>query len=159
PLGAFLSGGIDSSTIVAMMQAQSISAVKTFTIGFSEASRNEADYSKQIARYLGTEHTELYVSPQLAHDIIPLLPNIYDEPFADPSQIPTFLVSRLTCQDVTVSLSGDGGDELFGGYSLYQLGARRWRLLRYLPMTIRSLISQAVEFFTQLPPTSDRVLV
>jgi asparagine synthase (glutamine-hydrolysing) len=141
-VGAFLSGGIDSSTIVAMMQAQTTSTVKTFTIGFSEASYNEADHSKQIAQYLETKHTELYISPEEVRDIIPLLPSIYDEPFADPSQIPTFLVSRLARQTVTVSLSGDGGDELFGGYKEYLRGIRRWRLLRHLPPVVRTLVGQ-----------------
>jgi len=145
PVGAFLSGGIDSSIIAAMMQAQTTSTVKTFTIGFSEVSHNEADYAKQIAGHIGSEHTDVRLSPRDALGIIPLLPCIYDEPFADPSQIPTLLVSRLARQAVTVSLSGDGGDELFGGYKEYQLGLHRWRLLRRLSPRIRSLIREGVK--------------
>jgi asparagine synthase (glutamine-hydrolysing) len=139
PVGAFLSGGIDSSLIVAVMQAQQTSGVKTFTIAFNEASHDEGPHAAAMARHLGTEHTHLCVSPQEAQAAIPLMPRLYDEPFADSSQIPTFLVSRLARQRITVSLSGDGGDELFGGYEEYRVGARRWKVLRRLS-PVRPLI-------------------
>jgi asparagine synthase (glutamine-hydrolysing) len=132
PVGAFLSGGIDSSLIVALMQAQSTSGVKTFTIGFEEHGHNESEFASQVADHLGTEHTQLCLTSAQAREAIPLMATIYDEPFADPSQIPTFLVSKLARQQITVSLSGDGGDELFGGYDEYLLGGRRWRVLQSL---------------------------
>ncbi|KWN09023.1 asparagine synthase (glutamine-hydrolyzing) [Burkholderia ubonensis] len=144
PLGAFLSGGIDSSAIVALMQAQSSTPVDTFTIGFHEAGYDEAGYAKAVARHLGTRHTELYVTADHALAVVPKLPSIYDEPFSDASQIPTFLVSELTRRHVKVSLSGDGGDELFGGYTRYFLTPRLWRKLHRVPAAVRARIAAAL---------------
>ena len=133
PLGAFLSGGIDSSVIVAMMQSQSSNPIKTFTIGYSENDYSEAKHAKKIAKYLGTNHTEIYVSSKDAMDVIPKLPNVYDEPFSDSSQIPSFLVSKFAKQHVKVALSGDGGDELFCGYNRYLTATKFVPINNFIP--------------------------
>ena len=141
PLGAFLSGGIDSTTVVALLQAQSSRRVKTFTIGFHESDYQEAQHAAAVARHLGTEHSELYVTPRETRDVIPSLPMMYDEPFGDSSAVPTHLVSRFARQHVTVCLSGDGGDELFGGYTRYRKTEETWRSLSRIPGFARRLLS------------------
>ena len=137
PVGAFLSGGIDSSTIVALVQAQSARPVRTFAIGFHEDDYNEATYAKDVAAHLGTEHTELYVTPEEAMTAIPQLHVIYDEPFADASQIPTYLVALLARQSVSAGFTGDGGDELFYGYSRYRTASTWYRYIRGIPREVR----------------------
>ncbi len=144
PVGAFLSAGIDSSTIVALMQAQSDRKVKTFTIGMDEKEYDEAVYAKEIAGHLGTEHTQMYISPDDAKAVIPRLAGIFGEPFADSSQIPTYLVSKLTREHVTVSLSGDAGDELFCGYTSYSSIDRIWGKMKSVPYALRKPVSSAL---------------
>ena len=145
PLGAFLSGGVDSSTIVALMQQQASRPIKTFTVGFEEAEFDESPHARAVARHLGTEHAELFVSATEAQAVIPHLPTMYDEPFADSSQIPTHLVCRAARRHVTVALSGDAGDELFGGYNRYFWGPRIWDHLAWVPYVVRRMMGTVIQ--------------
>ncbi|MYN11828.1 asparagine synthase (glutamine-hydrolyzing) [Pusillimonas sp. TS35] len=145
PLGAFLSGGIDSSLIVALMQAQSSQPVRTFTIGFDDPRYNEAEHADAVARHLGTQHTQMFVRPKDAQDMIPDLPGIYDEPFADSSQLPTLLVCKLAREHVTVALSGDAGDELCGGYNTYRFVPTLWKRMRRVPGPLRRAVAGSLD--------------
>lgn len=145
PVGAFLSGGVDSTTIVALMQKNSNRRVQTFTIGFKDPQFDESTYAAEVARYIGTDHVSLEISPQDALSVIADIPRVYDEPFADASQLPTMLVSRLAARTVKVALSGDGADELFGGYSRYLVANRVWNHLQRIPMPMRSGVSRIMQ--------------
>lgn len=151
PLGAFLSGGIDSSLIVSIMQSLSSSPVKTFSIGFDDKKYDEAIFASEVARHLGTEHTEMYVNDKDILNVIPLLPEVYCEPFADSSQLPTYLVSKMARQHVTVALSGDAGDELFGGYTPYRFTPKYWNYTRHIPLPIRKLASRYIDMLPVNP--------
>ncbi|XOB91193.1 asparagine synthase (glutamine-hydrolyzing) [Pseudomonadota bacterium 24LQ007] len=156
PLGAFLSGGVDSSLIVALMQSQSARKVQTFSVGFDDPRYDESEHAAAVAAHLGTEHTTLRATSQMALDVIPKLPDLYDEPFADSSQIPTFLISSLTRQHVTVALSGDAGDELFGGYNRYVWVPRVWGKLARMPKPLRQALARMLK---SVPPSGyDRLM-
>ncbi len=155
PIGAFLSGGVDSSTVAALMQAQSLRPIKTFAIGFHERDHNEAPFARAVAGHIGADHTELYVGPSHALDLVPRLPEFYDEPFSDSSQIPTYLVSALSRSKVTVALSGDGGDELFAGYNRYLMAARLHSIFQVLSHRPRQLVAKGLRALS--PVTWDRI--
>lgn len=156
PLGAFLSGGVDPSAIVALMQRQTARPVRIFTVGFKESGFDESPHARAVARHLGTEHHEMFVTSARARDLIPRLPVIWDEPFADSSQIPTMLVCQAARREVTVALSGDAGDEVFGGYNRYLWSPRLWRRLRMLPYPLRQALATALR--APSPAFGDRLL-
>jgi asparagine synthase (glutamine-hydrolysing) len=145
PLGAFLSGGVDSSTIAALMQKQSSKKIKTFSIGFEDNRFNEAEHAKLVANHLGTDHHDMYVSSKDALNVLPLLPDMFDEPFADSSQIPMYLVSKIAKSKVTVCLSGDGGDELFGGYNRYLVASKLWNKISKIPKPGKSVLAYIIK--------------
>ena len=148
PIGAFLSGGVDSSTVVSLMQAQSMERIKTFTIGFGNETFNEANDAKAVAEHLQTDHSELYIEPNDLLNVIPRLSQLYDEPFGDSSQIPTYLISQFAKKNVSVALSGDGGDELFCGYNRYQITDRYWGKIKILPKFFRNFLAKNIQKFT-----------
>lgn len=156
PLGAFLSGGIDSSLVVALMQAQSSTPVRTFSVGFSETEYDESTFARHVARHLGTDHTDAVLTPRMALERVPSVASAFDEPFADSSQIPTMLVCEAARKHVTVALSGDGGDEIFCGYHRYNLGFSSWQRLRRWPRGLRTLVSRLIHELR--PSTLDRVM-
>ena len=156
PLGAFLSGGVDSSLILALMQEQSSKPVQSFSIGVDNIQFNEAPFAKKVAKHLGTEHHELYINAKQARDVIPKLPKLYDEPFSDSSQIPTFLLSEMAQKHVKVSLSGDGGDEIFGGYNRYMLGHSIWPKIISMPKSLRKLLAGLIFSFS--PTDWDKIM-
>ena len=156
PLGAFLSGGVDSSAVVALMQRQAARPVRSFTVGFEESGFDESPHARAVARHLGTEHHEIFVTAAQARELIPRLPAIWDEPFADSSQIPTLLVCQAARRELTVALSGDAGDEVFGGYNRYLWGPRLWRCLRLLPYPLRQALARALRAGS--PAAWDRLL-
>ena len=155
PIGSFLSGGVDSSLITALMQRVSNIPVSTFSIGFHESDFNEAEYAKRVANHIGTEHTELYVSSQEVRDIIPKMPSVFSEPFSDSSQLPTYLVSQLTASQVKVALSGDAGDEVFSGYNRYKVAHSAWPKLSKIPLKLRKKLSNLI--LKQSPATWNKL--